>query len=291
MTPAALVLAIQPTVAITGCNGTARRTSSSPAARRRTTRRPRAAPSAPAVSPRRAAAFAVTPAHARRLDDRWSSSTRAGRRRRSPRHHLQLTGLGGRSTTNGARGPPLSLLRRPLPRPADQVGQRRGVWHVGRRHRPPDRVEQDEPERALGRPSCRAPSVRHPASKRQRRRGDRQAERRRSSRRAASASPAGSAPRRCDSPRRDHHAGGDRLAVQPVRRSRAPASIAWPKVCPKLSSARSPVSRSSAATISALIRQLSRDRLRERVGVAGEQAVEVATPARRRTPRRGSRRT
>ena len=34
-------------------------------------------------------------------------------------------------------------------------------------------------------------------------------------------------------------------------------SIAWPNVCPKLRSARSPVSRSSAATISALTRQLS----------------------------------
>ena len=40
------------------------------------------------------------------------------------------------------------------------------------------------------------------------------------------------------------------------------ASIAWPNVWPKFSSARSPVSRSSAATIAALIAQLAMDRVR-----------------------------
>ena len=37
-----------------------------------------------------------------------------------------------------------------------------------------------------------------------------------------------------------------------------PASMAWPKVWPKLSSARSPASRSSAATMRAFSSQLRR---------------------------------
>ena len=54
----------------------------------------------------------------------------------------------------------------------------------------------------------------------------------------------------------------------------APASSAWPKVWPRLSSARSPVSRSSRATIAALARQLDRDRVLAR-RAAGEHVLPV----------------
>ena len=55
-----------------------------------------------------------------------------------------------------------------------------------------------------------------------------------------------------------HEPGGDRLAMQDSRHKPAPASMAWPKVWPRFSSARRPCSRSSSTTIAALIAQARR---------------------------------
>ena len=73
------------------------------------------------------------------------------------------------------------------------------------------------------------------------------------------------------------------------RRSEKPAaaSSAWPKVWPRLSSARSPVSRSSRATIAALARQLTAMRVLARRGrrrtrrcqLASSQAKKSASPS------------
>ena len=57
-----------------------------------------------------------------------------------------------------------------------------------------------------------------------------------------------------------------------TRRSRARASIAWPKVWPKLSMARRPPSRSSCAHHVGLDLARARDRVRQRVRVARPQA-------------------
>ena len=58
------------------------------------------------------------------------------------------------------------------------------------------------------------------------------------------------------------------------RRSRQPASSAWPKVWPRLSSARSPLSRSSRATTPALARQQTAMAC-SRAGSAGEDVLPV----------------
>ena len=77
---------------------------------------------------------------------------------------------------------------------------------------------------------------------------------------ARSASACGSRPRRAE----NSNASAMPIATASPCSSRsekpAAASSAWPKVWPRLSSARSPVSRSSRATIAALARQLVRDR-------------------------------
>ncbi len=75
------------------------------------------------------------------------------------------------------------------------------------------------------------------------------------------------------------HAGDAALAVQPCPYPIA-FSIAWPNVWPKLSSARSPCSRSSAATIPALIRQLSW------IACAGRPARATSAVHARLEPRR-----
>ena len=89
---------------------------------------------------------------------------------------------------------------------------------------------------------------------------------RRRPRRSGPSAPKIGRPAPCRSPPPRHAAAG--------RRSRRPPSSAWPKVWPRLSSARSPVSRSSRATIAALARQLAAMAC-SRAGAAGEDVAPV----------------
>ena len=89
--------------------------------------------------------------------------------------------------------------------------------------------------------------------------------------------------------RRQHHADGNASPWNSRSEKPVAASSACPKVWPRLSSARSPFSRSSRATIAALARQEVAMAC-SRAGAAGENIGVSWPPARRRRLRRRARR-
>ena len=135
-------------------------------------------------------------------------------------------------------------------------------------------VHRHELEIAVGRE--RGPGDRQPGARDAARRTRSASARREHARRAPRAPPPSPCRRR--PPRR-----------AAIRRSPAPASIAWPKVWPKLSSARTAgLALVRARPPAALISQRAPHRVRQRVRVAREQPRRCSPRARRRTPHRGS---